>query len=501
MTTEPSGDPRTDSPTSKTAPQSAPPTLRSQIATVAVALGREEWRVHVRLFGGFRFLAIPLVLGAFAFGTAVALTETGTTTDGVVLGLHVFALGFGLYAGTAGFAGSDMLEDVFGPHSFLLGSAPWLPVSRRLFLGLFLVKDAIFYGLFFVGPMAFAFVGLDGLSASTGGTVLVQWFSLWLAFVLGMAVTVSAISIRTRGVPAWVIALGVGVFLVGTWTSGSLWTTFGRLSATTPSSMLAVGSLSIVVGAVALAVYDPTHVTPARTSPGRYELIRSIVPGRDPLVAKSVLDLGRSSGGYAKPLVSVTILLVLVAGLVGVVESITSVAPAPGLFFGGVLGLSAFTTYNWLTQFDDVDAYRIHPISVDELFRAKRLAFVLIGGPVVAVPYVLAIVWFDATLLDAVVGGAVLAGYAIYYYGLTVALAGFAPNEFLFDGVRFGAFGLGVAIVLVPTLVVSFAFTPLGTTEGIVLVAASVLLAGIGIVLSDWAAGYWTERYLNGTIR
>ncbi len=478
------------------------PSQPSQVWTIATALAREEWRLHARLFGGRRFLAIPVVLGAFAIGTALALTETGTSAGGVVLGLHVFAVGFGLYAGTAGFAGSDMIEDVFGPHSFLLGTTPSLPVSRRLFLGLFLLKDAVVYGLFFVGPMAFAFVGLEGLSSGTAGVVAVQWLSLWLAFVFGMVVTVGAISMSTRGVHSWAFALVVGLIGLGLWTTGSLLDAVAFV--TTGSSPIAAGGLAlvtIVMGVLSLAVYNPEHSPPARTTPGRYDRLRTILPGADPLVAKSILDLGRSSGGYAKPFVSTGILLVLVGGLVAVVESITGVAPAPGIFFGAVLGLGAFTTYNWLTQFDDVDAYRIHPISVADLFEAKRLSFVLVGAPTLGLPYTVAVVWFDATLLDAIAGAAVLAGYSLYYYGLTVTLAGFAPNEFLFDGLRFGAFGAGVALVLLPTLVCAFVLVSPGRFLTGMLVVGSLALAVVGVALTRLAADYWGDRYLDGTVR
>lgn len=476
------------------------PGFGEQVAIIARALAREEWRLHARLFGSVRFLTIPVILGAFAVGTAIALTETGTSTAGVVLGMHVFALGFGLYAGTAGFAGSDMIEDVFGPHSFLLATAAWLPVSRRLFLGLFLLKDAVFYGIFFVGPMALAVIGIEGATIGALSTIATQWLSLWLAFTFGMAITVSAIAVRTRGVPTSVMGAAVGLAVVGLWWTNSLLDVVGLVT-TAPvlAEMAGLAGVTVALSMGGLALYDPAHAPPSRTTPGRYEWLRSRIPGGDPLVAKSILDLGRSSGGYAKPFVSVIILLVLVGGLVDVVQSITGVAPAPGLFFGGVLGLSAFTTYNWLTQFDDVDAYRIHPISIGALFRAKRQAFVLVGAPTVAVPYAIAVIWFDATVLDAIVGACVLAGYSLYYYALTVAIAGFSPNEFLFDGVRFGAFGIGVAIALVPTLVVGFVGGSMTAQIAVAFVVASAALAAVGVLLSNRAASYWTERYLDGT--
>ena len=466
-------------------------------------LVREEWRLHARLFGGWRFLLVPAVIAVAAAGGARALIVADTSAGSIVLGVHLFAIGFGLYAGTAGFAGSDMLEDLFGELSFLLATTETLPLSRRLLLGLFLLKDAGYYGLLFVLPMAVAGVGVVGLSLSTPFVVGALWLSLWLAFVAGMAATVTAIALRTRGVPSLAILGGVILIVLlirhaeVSGTMVSMLVTEGR----GPVASLALATAVAAVGAFALALYDPSHEPPTRTSAERFGRLEDQLPTSDPLVVKSVLDLGRSSGGFAKPLVSVGILFALVAGLVGVVESITGLAPAPGIFFGGVLGLSAFTTYNWLTQVDDVEGYGALPVSIEAVFRAKRDAFVLVGAPTVALPYVLAVIWFDATRLDALAGAAIAAGYSLYYYGLTVAVAGFSPNEFLFDGLRFATFSIAVAAVLVPTLVVGFAVVPPTSSVVIALVVASVCLGALGRSLSQWAGTHWSSRYRAGTVR
>jgi len=166
-----------------------------------------------------------------------------------------------------------------------------------------------------------------------------------------------------------------------------------------------------------------------------------------------------------------------------------------GEILGGVLGLSAFTTYNWLTQFDSLEAYLTYPVSVADVFRAKRIAFVLVGSPTVAVPYLAAVVWFEATLLDAVVGAILLAGYALYYYGLTVYIAGFDPNEFLFDAVRFATFTVGVAVALVPTLVAGFVVVPPSLELAAALSVGGVVMGVVGIVLSSRAGPRWERRY------
>ncbi|APW99088.1 hypothetical protein CHINAEXTREME_15465 [Halobiforma lacisalsi AJ5] len=473
-----------------------------------VALLREEWRLHTRLFGGWRFAFFPLVVAAVAVAGTVALLESGLGDGTILLGVHVLAAGFGLYSGTAAFAGSDMLENVFGDLSLLLGSAETLPLSRRRLLGLFLLKDGLFYAVVFVLPMAAAAVVL--VPATTPGAILVAvvglWLSLSLAFAVGMTATVGSIAVRTRGVPTWAIAAVIALVAVVVGVSGGSGTAVPYVRAVVvpleagPLAAVGIAAGTVLLAAGALVAYDPTYGRPTRTVGDRFAALTDRLPlesgsGTDALVAKTLLDLSRSSGGVWKPLVSATILFALVAALVGIVDAITGIEPAPGIFFGGVLGLSAFTTYNWLTQFDALESYLVYPIGVEDVFRAKRTAFVLVGAPTVLVPYLAAVAWFDATALDAAVGAVLLAGYGLYYYGLTVYVAGFDPNEFLFDAVRFGAFTVGVAVALVPALVVGFVVVPPSLASGAALAAAGLAFGLVGFALSSRAGPRWERRY------
>ncbi|WP_049923675.1 hypothetical protein [Halopiger djelfimassiliensis] len=462
---------------------------------------REEWRLHTQLFGGWRFACFPLVIAGLAASAAVALLETGTTPGTIVLGLHALALGFGLYSGTAGFAGSDMLENVFGQLSMVLSTTATLPLSRRRLLGVFLLKDALFYGIAFVLPMAVAAASLPGPAATRPLAIGVLWLSLCLVFAAGMAVTVALIAVRTRGVPTWAISIAAVLVAAGTWTTGRHGPMREPLVPmhAPPSVGVGVGLGTVVVAAVSLAVYDPTYGRPSRTASDRFARLSTALPIDDgALVAKSLLELGRSSGGVLKPFVSAGILLALVAALVGIVREITGIEPAPGIFFGGVLGLSAFTTYNWLTQFDSLESYLVYPVSIEDVFRAKRTAFVLVGAPTVAVPYLAAVVRFEASLVDAAVGAVLLAGYGLYYYGLTVYIAGFDPNEFLFDAVRFTTFTVGVAVALVPALVAGFVVVPPTATVAVALALAGAGFGVVGLVLSGRAGPRWADRYRAG---
>lgn len=478
-------------------------TIRTEWATFKTLI-LEEWRLHTELFGGRRFLLFPGLVTLLVAGATVALTETGTALETVLTGTALFALAFGLYSGTAGFVGSDMLENVFGHLTLLLSSSTMLPLSRRRLLGTFLLKDALFYSVVFVLPMA---IGTGGVAALEGaGTAVLAipklWLSLSMTFAFGMVSTLCLIAVDTRGVPSWLtlivlIGAGAGAVVWAQDLTGIMWTILITDRSVRPS--IGLGLAIVVIGVLALSVYDPTYSKPTRTATDRFARVNGSVPGDEQgLVTKTLLDLVRSSGGILKPFVSAGILLILVMFLAGVVDSITGIKPTPGILFGGVLGLSAFTTYNWLTQFDTVEDYLAYPVSVEQVFRAKRTAFLLVGTPAVAVPYLGAVILFDGTALDAAVGAVVLAGFSLYYYGLTVFLAGFDPNEFLFDAVRFAIFTAGVALPLIPTLVAGFVAVPPPLPVLAALTVGGLVFGGIGLELSRRAGSRWDRKYRVG---
>lgn len=425
-------------------------------------LWREEWRLHATLFGGGRFSVFPLVVLVLTAGAGVGLTLTGTDPATVESGIRALALLFGLYAGTAAFVGSDSLENLFDDLSLVLSTTETLPLSRTRLLGLFLLKDGLFYAVVFLlpvalgtAPLAVAATPALGVAAlvPVGAAIAWIWIETVALFALGMSLTVAAIAARTRRIHRGGILGGMAsVALVGWMTGlGSALLAGGWLIGTAGAI---VGASAISAGA--LVVYDPAYQPPTRQTRARFGAVADRLGDEDGLVTKTLLDLARSSGGVWKPVVSAAVLLAVVAGLVVLVESIVGVRPAPGMFFGSVLALSAFTTYNWLTTFDALDTYHILPISVPAVFRAKRRAFVVAGLPAAVGSYVVALVVYPTSAMDAAFGAVLLVAMSAYFFGVTVYLAGFDPNEFLFDPLRFGLFAGAVAVVLIPTVIGSF---------------------------------------------
>jgi len=473
---------------------------RSVTGTVVRAMAREEWRLHSALFGGRRFAAFPGFIALAGAGAVWLLVWSGTTPATIVGWLHLLVLAFGLYTGSAALVGRDAIRNLLGDVTLVVFSARTLPVSERRLLAAFLVKDVAYYAGLFLVPLAVAYAPAAA-AAGTLARLPLLWLTLVLTFVVGLVLTFAAIAARSRGTSGTVV-LVAGAVLVGlAWAAGVDPLSFLPAGLyRDPGSLAPYAGLVLTAGlaVVALAAFDPTYESPSRTADaqlGRWR--RRLRYDPNGLLAKSLLDVGRSSGGFGKVVFSGGVLFAVTAALVGLAGTITGTTPSTGLSFGAVLGLSSFTTYNWLTQFDDLEAYLAYPLSTAAVFEAKFRAFLVLGLPTVLAFYLLAVVVWGATVPVTLAGAVLLVGLSVYLFGLTVALAGLDPNEFLFDTVRFAAFTLGAAVPLVPVLVVAFVLAP--TTGWLVgLSAAGVALGAVGVGLFRWSVPRWAARYRAG---
>jgi hypothetical protein len=471
---------------------------RSLNRRLFVGMLREEWRMHANLFGGARFAAFPLFVLALGAGAVWLLTTTAVATvDTLLLGVHALVFAFGLQTGTTAFLGRDAARNLLGDMTLLVFTARTLPVSQRRLLAVFLLKDAVYYSGLFMLPMALSFAPAVAAGQLAASDVAVLWGTATATFLLGVAVTFAGISLATRGVSGRVVALALGVGLAAAVVAGVDvvgYTPYGiyvGASVVETTVVLAAIPLLAVLG---IAVYDPNYSTPARTAGDAYGRWRDRLPFRDDAVtAKTLIDVSRSSGGLFKVVFSGSILLAVGVFLLELAGEIATVDPAPGVTLGAILGLSAFTTYNWLTQFDDLDEYRLYPLDVADVLRAKRRAFLLVSVPTGVGFYALAVAWQSPTVWDALAGLVVHVGLQVYLFGVTVYLAGFSPNEFLFDTVLFAAFTLAVAGPVVPIVVAGFVVSA-GTPAVLAGIAVGgVVLALAGGVLVRRATPKWEE--------
>jgi hypothetical protein len=462
-------------------------------------MAREEWRLHGRLFGGTRFALFPPFVAAVAAGTAAFFALADADTDLLIAGLHLVVAALGLQVGTVGLVGRDALEDLLGETTLLLFSARTLPLEPRKLLVAFLVKDVGFYAALFLLPLTVGLVPLVFLAGLPTARLPLLFVTSAGMFAVGVAASFALVGVHTRSRPASLAAaLAVVVELVVDGGRVLALTPYGLLSGVRPLTVGASLLLPLVLGTVGVAAFRFDRRTPSRRAANRFGTLRRSLGRRDDqgLLAKSLLDVVRSSGGLWKVVFSQGLVFAVLAVLLAFLPDVVPVRPEPGLTIAAVLALGSFTTYNWLCQFDDPRFYLRFPVTLSAVFRAKLLGFGLLALPAgLAFLALGAVVFGTGTML---VGVAVFAPLCVYVFGVTAYVAGLEPTELLFDTPVFAAFTLAMMVVLIPLVVAAIAFrlSPTGLAAGSV--GYAWVAGGVGFALYRRAGPRWERRALAG---
>lgn len=454
---------------------------------------REEWRLHARLFGGSRFGAFPLLvfaLSAAAFGL-LYVTDTGAGT--MVGGLHALVAFFGLQVGTIGLVGRDAMRNVLGEVTLIVFTSRTLPLSWRRLLGVFLLKDLLYYSGLFLAPVALAYTPVALATGSQPTEIGLLWVTLTGAFALGVGTSLTMVGLASRRPSALLVTVAavVGAFV---------WSGADPVTLTPYGTYADPGVESLGLGfgpAVLTCTAGPLLFEPVETSQGRRRLFPAArladpLPDRFGIGRRTLLEVTRSSGSVWKVVFSMGVLFVVAGFLLVELADATALDPSVGIAFGTLLGLGGFTTYTWLTQFDDSAEYTRYPLGIGDVLAGKRLAYLLLSLPIGTGYLAVAALWFP--LAELAVGVVIFPAVSLYVFGLTAFVAGLSPTELLFDTARFLAFGVGMALVATPLLVASLAATRAPTLATALSVAIALVAAGIGIALSKLAGPRWDER-------
>ena len=452
---------------------------------------REEWRLHSHLFGGPRFAAFPLVVAALSgLGTGL-LTLTGTPTATVAGGLVALVGFFGLQVGTIGLVGRDALRDVLGDTTLLVFSARTLPLSWRRLLATFLLKDVCYYAGFVLTPAVVGYGAVAIASGAAPATVALLWLAVVAAFATGAALSLSlvALAARSRAALAGVVLTGTAA-VVGLGVDPVAYTPYALYA--TPSVGAAVRGLgpTLALAAAGIALFEPVD----DDTSGRHRATERLFTGvADPLTRQPLLSVARSSGSVGKVVFSMGVLFAVTALLLGRITAATGIRPQAGVAFGTLLGLGAFTTYSWVTQFDAPRSHLRYPVGYDDVFAGTLRAYLALSLPTAAGYLAVATLWYP--LGELAVGLAVVPGVAVYVFGVSAFLTGLSPNELLFDTALFAGFGAALAALAVPLLVAALVVSvaPLATTGGAVGLAG--LAGAVGWWLTGRAGPRWEARF------
>ncbi|WP_255151305.1 hypothetical protein [Halorarius halobius] len=462
---------------------------------------REEWRMHSRMFGGRRFALFPAFLTLLAGGTATFFAVAGASESTLLAGLHVVVALVGLQVGSIGLVGRDALENLLGDTTLLIYAARTLPVSQRRLLLVFVVKDVAYYAVLFIAPLVVGTLPLVVLGGLALGRVPILLVTAWLAFAFGVGLSLSLVGLATRSRAATVAVLGA--VAAGAVLRPDLLvavTPYGLFQQTTPGRVAAALLGPVALGAVGMALFSFDRRTPARTAANQFRALHRRLGNHDPqgLLAKSLLDVARSSGGLWKVLFSQGLVFGVIAVLLLYIPEIVPVRPSPGLTLSTVLALGAFTTYNWLCQFEDEAFFGTYPIDLEAVFRAKLLGYLLVGAPAGLFYLALGVGVFG--LGTVLLGAAVYLPVSVYVFGVTAYVAGLRPTELLFDTPVFALFSVAMMAVLLPLVVLAIAYPLDPALVAALSVGIALVAGGVGYALYRRAADKWHRRARRGTL-
>jgi len=451
---------------------------------------REEWRLHSHLFGWARFGAFPLVIAVLTGLGTWLLSVTGTAPDAVAGGLIALVGFFGLQVGTIGLVGRDALRDVLGDVTLLVFSARTLPLSWRRLLATFLLKDICYYTGFVLTPAVVGYGVVAVASELPPESVALLWVAVVAAFAFGASLSLALVGLASRSVGALgglAVAVTSAVLLLNV--DPIAYTPYALYA--DPSAGGAVRGLlpTFLFAAVGLALFEPVDDGSSSRRRATERLFTGIA---DPLTRRPLLSVARSSGSVGKVAFSMGVLFAVTALLLGEITAATGIRPHSGVAFGTLLGLGAFTTYSWVTQFEGQRTYLRYPVGYDAVFAGGLRAYLVLSLSTAVGYLAVATLWYPATRL--VVGLLVVPGVAVYVFGVSAYVTGLSPNELLFDTVLFALFGGALAALAVPLLVAALVVSaaPVAAVGGAV--ALSALAGTVGLWLCRHAGPRWEKR-------
>ena len=465
--------------------------------TLFKAMLREEWRLHKSFVGAVGSGFFPVVIFFFSLVLAATSPVLLKKLDMalVLLVLHLSAVMYGLGVGALAQIGEQVMTRRLGQINMLLQLPTLQPVSFKSVMGIFYVKDAVFYILYSIIPLLGGIAVAIPVTKITVGGVGLLFVTVLLTFMTGMALSflLSAMSIRSKaaaGALALVIvALVLLAYPIGYLVPGQLLLALGYWETGNILYLLFSLLLVLALSAAAILLMKERFAPPER----RYKSVLletekrfSFSKGLTTLLAKEWLELRRSGAlgpvfsGFLGPLLGIYAIIWLFRTGMGVPLDFNVV------FYGGILGFLGLMTYSWLTNIEPNEFLNVQPVGVDEVIRAKLVLYFLLTTPV-SLGYLLLIGGLNGEWSFLPIAALVGLSTMIYVAAVTGRMTGLRANTMLFDPKVLGRFAAAIVPPLIVVELASFwirtnpypAMAVLAALSGVLLLASRILLAGI----------------------
>lgn len=444
---------------------------------------KEEWRMHSELFGGRNFALFPVVIVAASAFLAVSSFYTGFTVSQIELGFLSLLFFLGLNVGSIGFISRDRAANLIGENNLLIYSSRTLPINQRKIVSVFILKDLLYYSALFVAPLTLGLTALNYFTPYSLMQVAIAWISASGMFMLGVSISLAFASLYNLGkkyLAGFTVPIAAVIY----------YSQIEALSLTPLAFFNNPGLFSFLTGFLpftvlalySVAIFNPSSGRRSRTSSEKFSMLNSWIGYEDTgIVAKSVLQLMRSSGGVIKIFFSYGLIFGFYIFMMNQIPFLTAGTAAPGLIAAMILSIASLSTYNWITLNDRPSTYMKFPLEMHEVFDRKLSLYLTVSIPVAWAFMVLNAYLYGAD--GAIIGALSLPSISVYLVGVTAYLAGLEPNEMLFDAKKFVVFMFSAGAVLVPmfTAGLLYGLAPLPVSIGFLFFSLIIGLAGFHV--------------------
>jgi hypothetical protein len=402
----------------------------------------------------------------------------------ILLMLHVASVIYGIFVGGFGRIGEHVMTRRLGQVNMLLQLPQLYPVSFKQVMGVFYLKDSLYYLIYSFIPLVLG-VGIAAPSAGVSyHGVFVLGVTMFLAFMMGMGLSfaLSALSLKSsRGtflLSCAIFSLILLAYPLNIIPAGYLLPPLGYWMTKNSAYLLVSVAQSTILASVGVVLMkEHFEIRQKRYSESFLSVenkFASIGQLRT-MVAKEWLELVRSGSlfpavtGFSGHLLAIYFISWLFQVGFGIPISFNIV------FFSGFVGFMGVMTYSFLTNLEHNEYLNVQPVSVDMVVRAKlAVYFILTSG--VTVGYVVLIGLFKGQLSMVPMGLVVAASTSLFVVAVTAYLTGLWTNTMFFSAKTILKF---TAIVVPPLTIIEIAsmmlqFNPQGATQ--VIYGSSIVL-------------------------
>jgi len=475
---------------------------------------KEEYRMHAS-FSSSRFLLVmPAFVIILSFLASLTLTSAQSSIGllEMVIGINTGGFLYGISVGAFGFIGRTQVERRQGAVNYLVTSPCLLPLTfRSTFMSMY-ARDALFYLGLLVAPASCGLLLAAPLAHFSPVSIGFTFLAMTMSFLLGLSLSflVSVIGSRSRAAMLAVVAClmaylaGFGLFRL--YPIETLLPSLGVALNFRPLGDDAASGLGYLMIHVGLSVlmtslagllvptFQEGDVRAARKKEAyRPWLSRMSFGGRyAPLLAKEMVDLGRSGGlprmafSFAGPLAFLGFTVWYVNAGLDMPVGFNIV------FYAAMAGFFSVTLYTQLANLDHSEHYQTMPVNVPAVIRAKLIIF-LIATMGISTAFVLFIAFANGQTRLLWVGLPVLYVTSVYMASVTAYLTGLRTNTFLFDPSVLSRFAMLSAVPDLGLTILSFSIdqSPAITAVGIAI--ALGLMAVIAATLLRRLEGKWAS--------